>query len=82
MNLQNDNLNKKFNELKIDTNNEIKKDKIIAYVRGKEVAVAYAVPGKTPQSINGMKFLSVTEFYNYAAEIEDFMKNYPFIATD
>ena len=76
------------NKLKIVTNkliiekNRIKKDKITAYVNGKEITTAYAEPGKTPENFGGMKFSSVTAFYNYAVEIESFMENYPFIATD
>ena len=82
------NLKIEINKLKINTNKlkfktyEIKKDKIIACVNGKEVATAYAEPGNTPENLDGMKFSSITEFYNYAVEIESFMDNYPFIASD
>ena len=44
-------------------------DKIVVVIKGVEVAVAYAFPGETPTNKLGIKFSSVTEFYDYALEV-------------
>ena len=51
-------------------------DKIVAYVRGKPVATAYAKPGGFLINAYGMRFETVFEFYRFALENVYFNESY------
>jgi len=51
-------------------------DRIVAYVRGRPVATAWAVPGGPLRNAYGMRFDTVIAFYNFAYEMVYFAKHY------
>jgi len=51
-------------------------DKIVAYVRGRPVATAWAKPGSFLMNAYGMRFETVTEFYKFALEQGRIFKSY------
>ena len=41
-------------------------DKLVAIIEGEEIEFAFCIPGEVIKSPNGLKFPTVTDFYNFA----------------